>query len=75
MRAVQPLEHLLLLGRKLGDDAVQEKRGFVEQPLGGLHVLQDDALGHVLQPRELVVAERSLPVKTTTGTTASAGSA
>ena len=75
LRAVQPLEHRLLLRRQVGDDAVQEQRGLVEQPLGRLHVLQHDALGHRLEPRPARRAVRSLPVKTTTGTSASAGSA
>ena len=52
--AVQPLEHRLLLRRQVGDDAVQEQRRLVEQPLGRLHVLQDDALGHRLELRLLV---------------------
>jgi hypothetical protein len=29
---VQPLEHLSLLGRKIGDHAMQKQRGLVEQP-------------------------------------------
>ena len=33
------------------DDAVEEQRGFVEQPFRRLHVLEDDALRHELQPR------------------------
>ena len=32
--AVEPLQHALLLGRKLGDDAVQKQSGLVEQTLG-----------------------------------------
>ena len=43
----------LALGQ-VGDDAVQEQRGLVEQPLGRLHVLEHDALGHRSQPRLLV---------------------
>ena len=34
VRAVQALEHLLLLGWQIRKDAVQEQRCFVEQPLG-----------------------------------------
>ena len=45
VRAVQPLEHLPLGLRQVGDDAVQEERGLVEQPLRRLHVLEHDALG------------------------------
>ena len=44
--AVQPLEHGLFLGRQIGDDAVEEERGLVQQPLGRLDVLQHDALRH-----------------------------
>ena len=72
VRAVQPLEHLPLRLRQVGDDAVQEQRGLVEQPLGRLHVLEHDALGDrpaaALPPRRV----SSLPVNTTTGTSRSA---
>ena len=44
----------LLLRRQVGDDAVQEQRGLVQQPLGRLHVLEHDALGHRLEPRLLL---------------------
>ena len=43
---VQPFQHGLLLRGQVGDDAVQEQGGLVQQPLGRLHVLEDDALGH-----------------------------
>ena len=54
VRAVQPLEHLPLRFRQVGDHAVEEQRGFVEQALGRLHVLEHDALGHALEPRFLL---------------------
>ena len=40
---MQSIEHLLLFRRKVGDDAMQEERGFVEQPLGRLNALHDHA--------------------------------
>ena len=59
---VQPLEHALLLGRQVGDDAVQEQRGLVEQPLGRLDALDHDAARHgvqlgVLLGRQLAAGE------------------
>ena len=42
---VQLLEHLPLGLGQVGLDAVQEQRGLVQQPLGRLHVLDDDGLG------------------------------
>ena len=57
VRAVQPLEHRLLLRRQVGDHAVQEQRRLVQQPLGRLHVLEDDALGHRLELGLLVGAQ------------------
>ena len=54
---------------------MQEQRGLVQQPLGRLHVFEDDALGHRLELRLLVGGRSSLPVKTTTGTSRKAGSA
>ena len=56
VRAVQPLEQLLLGFGQIGHDAVQEQRRLVEQPLGRLHVLEHDALGHGLEPRLLLGA-------------------
>ena len=47
--AVQPLEHPLLVRRQVGDDAVQEQRGLVEQPLGRFDALDDDAARHRVQ--------------------------
>ena len=44
--AVQPLEHALLFGGQVGDDAVQEQRGLVEQPLRRFDALDDDAARH-----------------------------
>ena len=49
--AVQPLNHLLFLGRQVGDDAVQEQRRFVQQPLGRFDSLDHDAAGNGVQPR------------------------
>ena len=49
----QSLQHLLFVRRQVGRDADGETtRRFVEQPLGRLDVLQDDALGHA-RPAEL----------------------
>ena len=73
VRAVQPLEHLPLRLGQVGDDAVQEQRGLVEQPLGRLHVLEHDALGHRLAAAPPRRCDSSLPVKTTTGRSRSAG--
>ena len=36
---------------------MEEQRGLVQQPLGRLDVLEDDALGHGLEPHLLVVGE------------------
>ena len=52
--AVQPLEHPLLVGGQVGDDAVQEQRRLVEQPLGQLDALDDDAARHRVQLRVLL---------------------
>ena len=43
--------------RQIGDHAVEEERGLVQQPLGRLDVLEDDALGHRLELRLLVGGE------------------
>jgi hypothetical protein len=48
-RVVQAVQHGLLLGRQLGDHAVQEQRRLVQQPLGRAHVLEHDALGQRVQ--------------------------
>ncbi len=60
--AGQPLQHALLLGRQIGHHAVQEQRGFVEQPLGRFHALDHDAARHgvqlgVLLRRQLAAGE------------------
>ncbi len=52
--AVQPLDHALLVVRQVGDDAVQEQRGFVEQPLRRFDPLDDDAARHRVQLRILL---------------------
>ena len=54
---MQPFEHSLLLRRQIGDDAVQEERGLVQQSLRRLDVFQDDALGHRLESRLLIGGE------------------
>ena len=46
---VQLLEHPPLLGRQVAFDAMQEQRGFVEQAVGRLDVLDDDGLGEPAQ--------------------------
>ena len=51
--AVQPLQHALLLGRQVGDHAVQEQRRLVEQPLGRFDALDHDAARHGVQLRIL----------------------
>jgi len=40
---IEPFEHLLFLGRKIRDDAMQEQRGFIEQPLRRFDALHHDA--------------------------------
>ena len=47
----------LLLGRQVGDHAVQEERGLVEQPLGRLDALDHDAARERVQPRVLLGRE------------------
>ena len=59
---MQPLQHALLLGRQFGDDAVQEERRLVEQPLGQFDALDHDAARdgvelRVLLGRELAAGE------------------
>src|SRR5262249_5821818 len=51
---VQPVEHLLFLGRKIGDYAVQEKRRLVQQTFGGFYSLYHHAARQLVQPRILV---------------------
>ena len=68
------LDHLLLGRRQVGDHAMQEQRGLVEQALGRSHALEHDALGLLAQlalPRRRV---SSRPVNTTIGTSRSCGS-
>ena len=57
LRSMKPLEHRLLVGRKIGDHAMQEQRGLVQQPLWRLDVLQDDALRHRLKLQLFVDAQ------------------
>src|SRR5579863_4648052 len=54
---MEPLEKLLLGLRQVRDDAVQEKRGLVEQPLGRLHILDHDALGGDPEPGLFLLRE------------------
>ena len=44
---------LLLLGRQVGDDAMQEQRRLIEQPLGRLHALDHNAARHGVKLRVL----------------------
>ena len=46
-----------MLYRQIGDDAVEEEGGLVQEPFGRLNVLEDDALGHGLEPRLIVVGK------------------
>ena len=55
--AVEPLQHALLLGRQVGDHAVQEQRGLVEQPLRRFDALDHDAARHGVQLRVLLGAK------------------
>ena len=54
VRRMQPLEHFLLARRQIGDDPMQEQRGFVEQALGRFDALDDDAARHRVQLRILL---------------------
>ena len=49
IRAVQALDHALLVVRQVGDDAVQEQRGLVQQPLRRFDTLDDDAASNRMQ--------------------------
>ena len=51
--AMQPIQHVLLFARQIGDHAVQEQRGFVEQPLRRFDALHDHAASQRVQPRIL----------------------
>ena len=52
--AMQALQHAPLLRRQVGDDPVQEERGFVEEPFGRFHPLDDDAARHGMELRILL---------------------
>ena len=49
--AVQPLQHALLGIGQIGNHAMQEQRGLVEQALGGFDALHHDAARHGVQLR------------------------
>ena len=55
--SVQALEQCLLLGRQVGDHAVEEERRLVQQPLGRLDSLHHDAPGEGMQARVLLGGE------------------
>ena len=42
---MERLEHLALAIRQLGDVAVQEQRGFIEQPFRRANVFDEDGFG------------------------------
>ena len=46
---MQPVEHGLLFRGQIGDDAVQEERGLVQQALRRFDILDDDAAGEHVQ--------------------------
>src|SRR5262249_5864818 len=46
VRTAQAVEHLLFLCWQLGDDAMEEDRGLVEQSLRRFDAFDDDAAGH-----------------------------
>ncbi len=48
---MQALNHALLFGRQIGDHAVQEQCGLVEQAFGRFHALDHDRARHGVQPR------------------------
>src|SRR5690348_11259755 len=52
--AVQAIEHALLFARQIGDHAMEEESGFVEQTLGGFHAFDDDATGERMQAHVFV---------------------
>ena len=49
VRRSETFEHPLLFDRQIGNNAVQEQRSFVEQPLGQFHALDHDAARHGVQ--------------------------
>ena len=55
--ASEPLEHLLLLDGKIGDDAVQEERCLVEQSFRQFDALHHDAPRHGVEPRVFLGGE------------------
>src|ERR1700689_3169538 len=55
--AVEVFDHRLLRFRQLGDDAMEEARRLVKQPLGGAHTLEDDTLGALTQAYFLRVGQ------------------
>src|SRR5580693_5593322 len=59
--AVEVLDHRLFRFRQFGDDAMEEERRHVKQPLGGAHALEDDALGALAQAYLLSV--RQVPAR------------
>ena len=46
---MQALEHPLLLRGELGDDAMKEQGGLVEQPFRGFNAFDDNAAGQDVQ--------------------------
>ena len=54
---VQAFDHAPLVRRQVGDHAVQEQRGLIQQPLRRLHALQHDALGLLPQLCVLFLGE------------------
>ena len=58
---VEPLQHALLLDRQFRDHAMQEQRGFVEQPFRRFHALDHDAARHGVQFR--VFLGRKFPAR------------
>ena len=44
--AVEPLQHALLFGRQIADDAMQEERGLIEQPFRRFNAFDHDAACH-----------------------------
>ena len=46
IRGRQPFQHALLFRRQVGNHAMQEQGGFIEEPFRRLHSLDDDAPRH-----------------------------
>ena len=70
---VQALHHALLGRRQVGDHAVQEQRGLVEQALGRFHALDHHASRGLAAGAASSAAVRSLPVNTTIGSVVQRG--